>query len=106
MDQRQAFAHMQNLMGISEGNGDFLGDLVIFSAVLTEFALTDILFAEADKIRAAICLPDVTADQLASVDTSVSQVLEQICCIEKRVIGKIDRGIELRNYEEVEEGPC
>ncbi|QUW21637.1 hypothetical protein JSQ81_17885 [Sporosarcina sp. Marseille-Q4063] len=96
MDQKQAFAQMQNLMSLNGDNGDdFLGGLVIFSAVFTEFALADILFAEGDKIRAAI--DTASPAQLAEINNAVARVLDQICCIEKRVVEKIELGIDLRN---------
>jgi len=97
MEQRKAFSNMQTAMTLGDTNSNALGGLVIISSLLTELALTDILFAEADKIRAAADLNNATAPQLAEVDNSVARVLDQVCCIERRVIEKIDRGIEIRN---------
>ena len=39
----------------------------------------------------------VTADELADVDNSVANVLDQVCCIEKQVVKKLELGIDLRN---------
>ena len=44
-----------------------------------------------------LVLTDVTAAELADVDNSVAKVLEQVCCIEKQVVKKIELGIDLRN---------
>ena len=51
MDQRQVFANMQTSMSIGNASDESLGGLVIVSALFTEFALTDILFAEAAKLE-------------------------------------------------------
>ncbi len=97
MDQRQVFSNMQTSMGIGDTNDNALGGLVIVSALFTEFALLGILDAEEDKIRFALDIDDVTAEELADVDRSVAKVLEEICCIEKQVARKIELGIDLRN---------
>ena len=106
MDHRQVFANMQTATNLGNISDESLGGLVIVSALFTEFALTDILFAEADKIRAAIDTIGITPGELAEIDNSVARVLDQVCCIERRIAEKIDRGIELRNCEEVEVAPC
>ena len=97
MDQRQVFSNLQTSMGIGDTNDNALGGLVIVSALFTELALLGILDAEEDKIRFALDIEDVTAEELADVDNSVAKVLEQVCCIEKQVARKIELGIDLRN---------
>ena len=88
---------MQTTMSIGETNDNALGGLVIVSALLTEQALLGILSAEEDKIRFALDFPGVTPEQLALVDDSVANVLDQVCCIEKQIVKKIELGIDLRN---------
>ena len=99
MDQRQVFSNLQTSMGIGDTNDNALGGLVIVSALFTEFALLGIIDAEEDKIRAALDV-DVTAEELADVDSSVAKVLEEVCCIEKQVVKKIELGIDTQKWKE------
>ena len=97
MDQRKVFSNMQTSLNIGDTDDNALGGLVIVLALLTELALLGILSAEEDKIRFALDIEDVTAEDLADVDNSVAKVLKQVCCIEKQVAKKIELGIDLRN---------
>ena len=97
MDQRQVFSNLQTTMSIGDTNDNALGGLVIVLALFTELALLGILDAEEDKIRFALEIEDVTAEELADVDNSVARVLEQVAAIEKQVAKKIELGIDLRN---------
>jgi hypothetical protein len=96
MDQRKALSQMQNLMNLGNNDDDSLGKLIIISAVLTELSLLGIISAETAKIREAL-ESGFDADELADVDNSVANVLEQVCCIEKQIAKKIELGIELRD---------
>ena len=100
MDHKQVLSNMQTSINLGNTNDFSLGGLVIVSALITEFALTRILFAEADKIDEAVEMNGVTIPQLVAIDDSVARVLDQVCCIEKRVVEKIYRGISLRKYEQ------
>ena len=103
MDHKQVLSNMQTSMSLGNAGDDSLGGLVIISALITEFALARILFAEGDKIDEAVDRgATVSIDDLVAVDDSVARVLDQVCCIEGRVVDKIKLGIKLRNgYEPV-----
>ena len=58
-------------MNLGNTNDVSLGGQVIVSALITEFALKRILFAEADKIDEAVEMNGVTIPQLVAIDESV-----------------------------------
>lgn len=97
MDQRQAFSNLQTTMSMGDTTDSALGGAIILSAFFTELALLGVIVAEEDKIRFALDYPEVTPEQLAEVDRSVAKVLEEVCCIEKQVVKKLELGIYLRN---------
>ncbi len=77
---------------------DSLGKAIIFSALVTEWALIDLISAEAEKVRKAICM-DTDAYGLAAVDNSIANVLGQVAAIECKVIEKLNIGKCLLNEE-------
>lgn len=100
MDHKQVLSNMQTSMNLGNTSDNSLGGLVIVSALITEFALAEILFAEAEKIKTATYANEVNVNDLANLDHSVAAVLDQVCCIERRIVEKIDRGITLRDCAE------
>lgn len=97
MDQNKAFTNVQAAMNLANTGEDTLGALVIFSGVVTELALADILFAEAEKIETAVEDNNTSVEDLTNLDNSVANVLEQICCIEKQIVEKIKQGRYIMN---------
>ncbi len=85
--------NVEKLIAVGQCGDSHLGGAIVISALFTEWALTDLIFAEADKVRAAICKCDCAG--LVLVDNSVANVLEQVNNIECRVIEKLELGIDL-----------
>lgn len=102
MSNREVFNNMETAMEMASGNGNrVLGGLLILSAVYTEFQLGDLISAEADKVNYAVEFAQANADtnfitELATLDDSVANVLDKVCCIEKQVNRKIEQGRELK----------
>lgn len=98
MDHKQVLSNMQTSMNLGNTGDDSLGGLVIVLALITEFSLARILFAEGDKIDEAVGRgAEVSIDDLVDIDESVAKVLDKVCCIEEHVVDKIKLGIKLRN---------
>ena len=96
MIQNNALTNVQAAMNLANTGEDILGGLVILSAVVTEFALADLIFAEAGKIEAAV-ESNANVGDLISLDQSVANVLDQVCCIEKQIVEKIKQGRYIMN---------
>jgi len=97
MNKNNTFTNVQAAMNLANTGEDILGGLVILSGVFTEFALAEILFAEAEKIEAAVENNSTDVEGLTYLDNSVAKVLEQVCCIEKQIVEKIKQGRYIMN---------
>lgn len=86
--------NVERLIATGQCSTHLLGGAIVVSALATEWALVDLICAEANKVRAASCSGCGCAD-LAAVDESVAHVLEQVNNIECRVIEKLELGIDL-----------
>lgn len=76
-----------------------LGDIIIVSALLTEFATTLILFEEVEKFD-NFNDQETTPCEKIEYNEALADVLRGVCCIEDAVVKKIRAGIE---YDAVEE---
>ena len=97
MTQNNAFTNVQAAMNLANTGEDILGALVIISGVFTEFALADLLHAEARKIEVAVLATPTNVEDLTSLDDSVANVLDHVCCIEKQIVEKIKQGRYIMN---------
>lgn len=86
--------NVERLIATGQCSTHHLGGAIVVSALATEWALVDLICAEADKVRAASCA-DCSCNGLAAVDDSVANVLTQVNNIECRVIEKLELGIDL-----------
>lgn len=71
-----------------------LGDITIVSALLTEFAVTLLLFEEVEKFR-EFNANDTTPCEKIEFDRALAEVLQGVCCIEDAVVKKIRAGIAI-----------
>lgn len=62
---------------------------VIESIALQQTALSHILNAEGEKIQAALAIPDITADELISINKSVQSMVNTIGCLEMVFCSKL-----------------
>lgn len=85
--------NVERLIATGQCSTSYLGGAIVVSALATEWALVDLISAEASKVRAAIGRCE--CDGLAAVDNTVANVLAQVNNIEGRVIEKLTLGIGL-----------
>lgn len=73
-----------------------LGEITIVSALLTEFAVTLLLFEEVEKFNDFNNQPNGTsACEKIEFDKALADVLNGVCCIEDAVVKKIRAGIAI-----------
>ncbi|WP_432354571.1 hypothetical protein [Sporosarcina sp. A2] len=78
-----------------------LGEITIVSALLTEFAMTLLLFEELDKFNNFNNQPEgTTACEKIEFNQALADVLKEVCCIEDAVVKKIKAGIAIDAAEE------
>ncbi|MGG0644189.1 hypothetical protein ABE021_09625 [Sporosarcina gallistercoris] len=78
-----------------------LGDITIVSALLTEFAVTLLLFEEIEKFNDFNNQPNGTsACEKIEFDRALADVLKGVCCIEDAVVKKIRAGIAIDAAED------
>ncbi|WP_025785995.1 hypothetical protein [Sporosarcina sp. D27] len=71
-----------------------LGEITIISALLTEFAVTLILFEEVEKFR-EFNDNDTSPREKIEFNKAVADLLKEVCCIEEAIVKKIKAGIEI-----------
>lgn len=71
-----------------------LGEITIVSALLTEFAVTLILFEEVEKFREFNDNVTTPCEKI-EFDKALADVLKGVCCIEDAVVKKIRAGIAI-----------
>jgi len=62
---------------------------IIYSVALEEKAISELISAEAEKIRAAVEMEDITVEQLLCLNTSVENTLESITRLETFLLAKL-----------------
>ena len=87
-------------------NGHDLGEWVILSAVYMELVLAGILKEEKNKMANFNELDNLEAKDYIEFDEKVANVLEHACCLEKKIVEKIELGMEITEYANETNTPC
>lgn len=97
MDHAKMLNQLQTAAAESLQSRDVtLGEITIVSALLTEFAVTLLLFEEIEKFNDFNNQTGgTTACEKIEFDRALADVLKGVCCIEDAVVKKIRAGIAI-----------